>query len=293
MPETDPVEISFAAALAVARDELSGQMEAGRDAEILLGHAAGISRSQLLAHPERLLTVEQYGVFRNMLGRRRNGEPVAYLIGCREFWSLPLKVTPATLVPRPETELLVEQALILLPPGDELEVLDLGTGCGAIALAIAGERSHCRVTGSDVSEDALRVARENQDLLALQNIDWVQGSWYQAVAHRKFDLIVSNPPYVAEGDPHLEQGDLPHEPALALASGKDGLNAIREIIDGAPGHLNKPGWLLLEHGFDQQKYVMELLIAAGFAKVCGHQDLAGIPRVVSARLRTNRDTDND
>ena len=292
MPETDPVEISFAVALAAARDDLSAHTEAGRDAEILLGHAAGISRSQLLAYPERLLTLEQFGVFRNMLGRRRNGEPVAYLIGCREFWSLPLKVTPATLVPRAETESLVEQALIRLPPGDELKVLDLGTGCGAIALAIAGERSHCRVTGSDVSADALRVARENQDRLALQNIDWAHGSWYQAVARRKFDLIVSNPPYVADGDPHLEQGDLPHEPALALVGGKDGLNAIREIVDGAPGHLNKPGWLLLEHGFDQQKSVMELLIAAGFAKVCGHQDLAGIPRVVSARLRTNRDTDN-
>lgn len=293
MPETDPVEISIAAALAAARDELSGQMEAGRDAEILLGHAAGISRSQLLAYPERLLTLEQYGVFRNMLGRRRNGEPVAYLTGCREFWSLPLKVTPATLVPRPETELLVEQALMLLPPGDELAVLDLGTGCGAIALAIAGERSHCRVTGSDVCEDALRVARENQDRLALENIGWAQGSWYQAVAQRKFDLIVSNPPYVADGDPHLAQGDLPHEPALALASGKDGLNAIREIIDGAPSHLNKSGWLLLEHGFDQQKPVLQLLIAAGFDKVCGHKDLAGIPRVVSGRIRIDRDNGND
>ncbi len=288
MSETDPVEISFALALAAARDELSGQMEAGRDAEILLGHAAGISRSQLLAHPERLLTVEQYGVFRNMLGRRRNGEPVAYLTGCREFWSLPFKVTPATLVPRPETETLVEQTLVRLPPGEPLEVLDLGTGCGAIALAIAGERSHCKVTGSDVSDDALQVARENQDRLAMQNIGWVQGSWYEAVAGRKFDLIVSNPPYVADGDPHLTQGDLPHEPVLALIGGKDGLNAIREIIDGATCHLNKRGWLLLEHGFDQQKTVMELLIAMGFDKVCGHRDLAEIPRVVSARLRTNR-----
>ena len=287
MPETDPVEISFAAALAAARDELSGQMEAGREAEILLSHAAGISRSQLLAYPERLLTLEQHGVFRTLLGRRRNGEPVAYLTGCREFWSLPLKVTPATLVPRAETETLVEQALIQLPPGDELEILDLGTGCGAIALAIAGERSHCRVTGSDVCEDALRVARENQDRLALENIGWTQGSWYQAVAQCKFDLIVSNPPYVADGDPHLAQGDLPHEPALALASGKDGLNAIREIIDGAPSHLNKSGWLLLEHGFDQQKSVLELLIAAGFDKVCGHKDLAGIPRVVAGHIQPN------
>ncbi len=293
MPETDPVEISFAAALAAARDELSGQMDAGRDAEILLSHASGISRSQLLAYPERLLTLEQYAVFRNLLGRRRNGEPVAYLTGCREFWSLPLKVTPATLVPRAETETLVEQALMMLPPGDELAVLDLGTGCGAIALAIAGERSHCRVTGSDVCEDALRVARENQDRLALENIGWAQGSWYQAVIRRKFDLIVSNPPYVADGDPHLAQGDLPHEPALALASGKDGLNAIREIIDGAPSHLNKSGWLLLEHGFDQQKPVLELLIAAGFDKVCGHKDLAGIPRVVSGRIRIDRDNGND
>ncbi|MCH9027817.1 MAG: peptide chain release factor N(5)-glutamine methyltransferase [Proteobacteria bacterium] len=284
MPETDPVEISFAVALAAARDDLSAHTEAGRDAEILLGHAAGISRSQLLAYPERLLTLEQYGVFRNMLGRRRNGEPVAYLIGCREFWSLPLKVTPATLVPRAETESLVEQALIRLPPGDELEVLDLGTGCGAIALAIARERSHCRVTGSDVSEDALRVARENQDRLALQNIDWAQGSWYQAVARRNFDLIVSNPPYVPDGDPHLGQGDLPHEPALALASGKDGLDAIREIIEGAASHLKRPGWLLLEHGFDQQSSVLELLIAAGFDKVCGHQDLAGLPRVAAGHL---------
>ncbi len=293
MSESDPVEISFTAALACARDDLSGHLEAGREAEILLGHVAGISRSQLLGHPERLLTSDQYGVFRNMLRRRQNGEPVAYLIGCREFWSLPLKITPATLVPRPETESLVEQALVRLPSGEALEVLDLGTGCGAIALAIAGERGHCQVTGSDVSDDALQVARENQDRLAVQNIGWVQGSWYEAVSGRNFDLIVSNPPYVADGDPHLQQGDLPHEPALALTGGKDGLNAIREIINGAPRHLNKPGWLLLEHGFDQQETVMELLIAMGFDKVCGHKDLAGIPRVVSARLRTNRDTDDE
>ncbi len=293
MPETDPVEISVAAALAAARDDLPGHMKAGRETEILLGHAAGVSRSQLLAYPEQLLTIEQYDVFQNMLRRRRNGEPIAYLTGCREFWSLPLKVSPATLIPRPETESLVEQTLIRLPCGDPLEILDLGTGCGAIALAIAGERDHCQVTGSDVSEDALRVARENQDRLALQNVGWVQGSWYEAVADRKFDLIVSNPPYVATGDPHLGQGDLPHEPVLALASGEDGLDAIREIIEGAASHLKRPGWLLLEHGFDQQKTVIELLIAASFDKVCGHQDLAGIPRVVSARLSTNRDTDND
>ena len=244
-------------------------------------------RRPVLAYPERVLARDRHGVFRTLRGRRRNGEPVGYITGCREFWSLPLKVTPATLVPRAETETLVEQALILLPPGDELEILDLGTGCGAIALAIAGERSHCRVTGSDVCEDALRVARENQDRLALENIGWTQGSWYQAVAQCKFDLIVSNPPYVADGDPHLAQGDLPHEPALALASGKDGLNAIREIIDGAPSHLNKSGWLLLEHGFDQQKSVLELLIAAGFDKVCGHKDLAGIPRVVAGHIQPN------
>jgi len=292
MPETDPVEISFVVALAAGREELSAQPDAGREAEILLGHAAGVSRSQLLAHPDHLLSANQYAVFQDLLGRRRCGKPIAYLTGCREFWSLPLKVTPATLVPRPETESLVEQALCRLPPGDELEVLDLGTGCGAIALAIAGERSHCRVTGSDVSEDALRVARENQDRLALQNIDWAQGSWYQAVARRKFDLIVSNPPYVADGDPHLEQDDLPHEPALALASGKDGLNAIREIIEGAPSHLHSLGWLLLEHGFDQQKSVLELLITTGFDKVCGHKDLAGIPRVVSGRFYTDRINDN-
>ncbi len=292
MPETDPVEISFAVALAAAHGELSGRPGADREAEILLGHAAGVSRTQLLAHPDHLLSADQYAVFRSLLGRRRGGKPIAYLTGCREFWSLPLKVTPATLVPRPETESLVEQALILLPPGDELEVLDLGTGCGAIALAIAGERSHCRVTGSDVCEDALRVARENQDRLAVENIEWAQGSWYQAVAERKFDLIVSNPPYVADGDPHLEQGDLPHEPALALVGGKDGLIAIREIIEGAPSHLHSRGWLLLEHGFDQQKSVLELLIAAGFDKVCGHKDLAGIPRVVSGRFYTGRINDN-
>lgn len=293
MPETDPVEKSIAIALADAREKLSGQLGAGREAEILLGHAAGVSRSQLLAHPERLLSVDQCAVFENLVERRADGEPVAYLTGCREFWSLPLKVTPATLVPRPETETLVEQALLLLPLGDELEILDLGTGCGAIALAIASERIHCRVTGTDLSGEALQVARENQDRLALQNVDWVKDSWYQAVAQRKFDLIVSNPPYVADGDPHLAQGDLPHEPALALASGSDGLDAIREIVDGAPSHLKKSGWLLLEHGFDQQQSVLELLIAAGFDKVCGHKDLAGIPRVVSAKAQDGPGQKND
>ncbi len=283
MPNGTCHQQSFAAALATGRVVLSASLEPAREAEILLAHATGASRSQLLAFPERLLSNDQWRLFQSLIEKRSLGEPVAYLTGCREFWSLPVRVSDATLIPRPETELLVEQALARIPPEKPISVLDMGTGSGAIALAIASERKTCRVTGSDFSAAALAVAKGNQERLQLENLDWVLGSWYQAVPRRCFGLIVSNPPYVADGDPHLAQGDLTHEPVIALSSGADGLDAIREIVGHAHEHLEKPGWLLLEHGFDQQKAVIELLIAAGFDKVSGHKDLAGIPRAVAGR----------
>jgi release factor glutamine methyltransferase len=271
---------ALAALLTDAETRLKGASDSPRlDAELLLCHALGRPRSHLRAHPDAELDPSQARAFEALMAARARGEPLAYLTGKREFWSLELKVTPATLIPRPETELLVEQALARIPEGAAWRVLDLGTGSGAIALAIAKERPRARITATDRSADALAVARGNAVALGLKNLEFIEGDWFGAVPSHRFHLIASNPPYVAEMDPHLAQGDLRFEPRSALASGTEGLEDLRRIAAGAPLHLYKDGALLLEHGLDQGAAVRRLLEAAGFSRVRSLRDLSGHERV--------------
>ncbi|MEW6563270.1 MAG: peptide chain release factor N(5)-glutamine methyltransferase [Pseudomonadota bacterium] len=257
--------------------------EARLEVQLLLQHALGASRAMLLAYPERALTVEQDAVYQGLLARRLQGEPVAYLFGEREFYGLNLAVTPATLIPRPETELLVELALERLRGRAAPRVLDLGTGSGAIALALAHSRPDAAVTACDASADALAVAQRNAVRLGLANVGFVQSDWFAALGEQPYDLIASNPPYIVDHDPHLQQGDVRFEPRTALASGPDGLDDIRRIVAAAPARLDPGGWLLLEHGYDQAPAVRALLETAGFAEVFSACDLAGIERVSGGR----------
>ena len=254
------------------------------DAEVLVMHVTGLNRAQLLTRADATLDVQQEATLDGLLARRAHGEPVAYLTGRREFWSLPLRVTPDVLIPRPETELLVERALALLPADRVQTLADLGTGSGAIALALAHERPQCRIIATDASVAALAVARANAARLKLTNVEFRQGEWLAAFERERVDLIVSNPPYVALGDPHLTEGDLRFEPRAALVSGPDGLDAIRAIARAAPDHLaSSNGWLLLEHGFDQSDAVRSILASHGFRDITGYRDLAGHARVTVGR----------
>ncbi len=255
------------------------------DAEWLLAHALGRPRGWLFAHASDPVAVEEAGRFAALLARRQAGEPVAYLTGTQGFWTLELAVTPATLVPRPETELLVELALARLPPDAVARVADLGTGSGAIALAIAAERPRAHVVATDASAAALEVARANAARNRIGNVDFREGDWFGPLAGEAFDLVASNPPYIAEGDAHLGEGDLRFEPPAALASGADGLDAIRAIVAGAPSHLRAGGWLLLEHGLEQGPAVRALLAAAGFVEVGTARDLEHRERVSLGRRR--------
>lgn len=252
------------------------------EAQILLQHVLRQPRSWLLAHDDETLSAAQQSAYDELLRRRLAGEPLAYILGEREFFGLSFKVTPATLIPRPETELLVELALEhMLQQGC---VLDLGTGSGAIALSIAHARPAAEVTAVDASTAALEVAEQNAQRLGIGNVRFVRSDWFSELEGARFDLIVSNPPYVASGDPHLEQGDLPFEPLSALASGVDGLDDIRRIVADVPAYLNRGGWLLFEHGYDQAEQVRELLRRAGFGEVFSARDLAGIERASGGHL---------
>jgi len=253
------------------------------DAQVLLAHVVERNRAWLAAHGSDPLTPVQADVYFALAKRRRNGEPVAYLTGVREFWGLALRVTSDVLIPRPETEALVELALAWLPGDRPTRVLDLGTGSGAIALALASERPQARIVATDMSTAALAVAHDNARQLALTNVEFVPADWYDGTPGEGFDMIVSNPPYVAAGDPHLTEGDLRFEPAAALASGVDGLGALRTIIAGARAHLVPRGALIVEHGFNHSESVQDLLRAAGFGGIAVRRDLAGIPRVAAGR----------
>jgi len=254
------------------------------DAEWLLAHVLNKPRSWLYAFAETPLSEAQQRHYGQLLERRWQGEPVAYLTGTQGFWSLTLKVTPATLIPRPETELLVSLALANLADTPHPHLLDMGTGSGAIALAIASELPLAKITAVDLSSEALAVAAENAAALGCRNTELLHSDWFSALAGRRFHGIVSNPPYIEEGDAHLQQGDLRFEPKSALASGADGLDAIRRIAAEAPNYLLPQGWLMFEHGWQQGEAVRALLANAGFTAIASHRDLEHRERVSFGRL---------
>ena len=265
--------------LAAARPRLQGP-DAALEAEWLLAAALERPRSWLYAHAEAVPDPAGAARFEALLVRRAAGEPVAYLLGRRGFWTLELEVGPECLIPRPETELLLEQALLRMPPDAALAAADLGTGSGALALAMAGARPRARITATDASMSALRCARANAQRLGLADrIGFAAGDWCAALGAARFRVIVANPPYLAEGDPHLLEGDLRFEPRMALVAGTDGLEALRTITACAPVHLEPGGWLLLEHGAGQGPAVRALLTARGFAQVCSVPDLQAHERV--------------
>jgi len=270
------------AAVAEATDRLSTTSDSARlDAEILLCQCINMARSYLFAHPEDVLDDLAIGRFDKLLQRRIAGEPIAYIMGVREFWSQNFLVSPATLVPRPETELLVELALREIPRQANWQVLDLGTGCGAIAIAIAAERQMCDVTATDISADALAIAKENVRQASFGNVTCIEGNWTEPVAGRRFSIIVSNPPYVRADDDRLQT--LKYEPLLALVSGEDGLDAIRVLARDCGALLEVEGLLLIEHGAEQADAVASILAAEDWGNITCHNDLAGMPRVTTAR----------
>ena len=251
------------------------------DAEILLAHCLQKNRTWLKTWSDKSLTVAEIAAFQHMLMQRPTGIPVAYLMGYRDFWNLRLQVSPATLIPRPETELLVELALekLAMLSSQTVSVLDLGTGTGAIALALAQERPDIQILAVDASAAALEIAKSNAQLNQIPNVRFMQSNWFSELPSQRFDLIVSNPPYIEQNDPHLTQGDVRFEPMSALTAGLDGLDDIRHIIQHAPTWLNPQGWLLLEHGYNQGQAVSELLLKRGLQNVQCLPDWAGIERV--------------
>lgn len=274
-------ELRIDGALAQACQRLAKVSESPRlDAELLLTQALDVARSYLFAHPEDTLDTAAAERFFTAVGRREHGEPLAYIHGEKEFWSLPLMVSPDTLVPRPETETLVQEALALIPRNRPCRILDLGTGCGAVALAIASERPQALVTATDNSASALVIAQENARQLELPNIAFAAGDWIEPVSGQRFDLIAANPPYLRATDPALHA--LRYEPLVALVSGDDGLTAIRRLAAECVAILHPGGALLLEHGADQEDSVALILHAAGWQNIRCVQDLAGLPRVTAA-----------
>jgi release factor glutamine methyltransferase len=263
---------------------------AKRETEMILEHVTGLTRASVIAHPERALTDDEITRAQRMITRRDSGEPMAYVIGTREFYGLTFHVTPDVLIPRPETEVLVEQALARLSKAYAAKcarILDLGTGSGAIAISIAKHAVNTTVMATDISTGALKIAQKNATLNEVQ-VRFAESDWLAALANEKFDLIVSNPPYVAHGDPHLTEGDLRFEPMTALTDGapnERGLACIKRIVADAPLHLNDGGWLMFEHGYDQADDCAALLAARGYTNLLSATDLAGIPRVAGGQWR--------
>ncbi len=271
------------------RDTLGlSNREARSEAELLLVRALNITRTRLIANPELAAEARTNATYCQWLKRRLGGEPIAYILGEREFYGQPFAVTPEVLIPRPETELLVDMALERIQPDADVSVLDVGTGSGAIAIAIALQRPHVRVVAVDASAACLRVARQNCERLLgkSERLCLVHSDWFDALQGTRFEMIVSNPPYVAEGDTHLSQGDIRFEPKHALIGGPTGLDALRRITSRAPRHLAAGGWLLCEHGHDQAQAVRQMLTDAGLSDVVSERDLAGVLRVSGGRWLT-------
>ncbi len=277
---------TIGASLRMAAEDLRGRSDSPRlDAEVLMGSLLKATRAGLLLRGDEVLRSDIVRAYRELIVRRAAGAPVAYLTGVREFWSMPLNVTSAVLVPRPETELLVEHALALLAPPDGAarSVLDLGTGSGAIALAVASERRRARIVGVDISEAAVEIARDNARAFDLRHIEWRVGSWFEAVPGERFDVILSNPPYIAADDPALTS--LEFEPRVALIGGPTGLEQVSSIIAAASPHLRPGGWLLIEHGAAQARAVAELFARHHFQNVQSYPDYSGRPRLARGQLR--------
>lgn len=265
-------------AVQLAATQLANSDSPLLDARVLLCHVLNCSTTYLHTYPEKKLTPDDWLHFTDLVEERDTGIPIAHLVGYKEFWSLRLKVNATTLIPRPETELIIELALDLVLP-DTARVLDLGTGTGAIALSIATEKPSWRVTGSDFDPQIVQLAQENGLLNQIDNVTWLTSSWFSNIPAQSFDLIVSNPPYIDKNDHHLNQGDVKFEPASALIADKNGLSDIETIVQTSPQYLSCEGWLLLEHGFEQGEEVRDLLTQNGFMNVKTHQDLAGLDRV--------------
>lgn len=255
------------------------------DAYLLMQEVLGVNRAWLISHPEYVLAEAQQQKFQTYLEQRMRGEPIAYILGYREFFGMQLKVNRSTLIPRPDTETLVEATLQGIPTESTCQILDLATGSGAVALALAKARPMARVIGTDISPSALQIAIENSVRLGLNHVRFMCSDWFSALMDLKFDVIVSNPPYIADGDEHLRQGDLRFEPMQALASGSDGLDALRNVIRNAACHLTPGGQLLVEHGYDQADQVSTLFRTAGYCDIRHFTDLAGILRVTAGYYR--------
>ncbi len=288
MSMTSPLTIEAALKAATLQLTHSGSDSPSLDAAVLLCHALDKPRSYLLTWPDKILDDTTHAAFDALLARRLTGEPVAYIIGEREFWSLPLKVSPSTLIPRPDTERLVEVALEKAQTLDG-DILDLGTGTGAIALALASELPQRRVVGIDLRDEAQQLASDNANRLHLTNVTFLQGSWFEPLSHgTKFALIVSNPPYIEENDPHLAQGDVRFEPKSALVAADNGLADIKHISDAGRDYLQSGGWLAFEHGYDQGASVRTIMQALGYQHVITEQDYAGHDRVTLGQYNDER-----
>ncbi len=254
------------------------------DAELLLCDVMRFERSSIYAHPDQTIPDEKLKLFQSLIERRREGHPIAHLTGKKEFWSLQLNINTQTLIPRPETECLVEAALTLIPDDTDFSLLDLGTGSGAIAIAIASEKPRCSITATDINPDALEIAKKNAADYQLDNIGFLLSDWYKNIPAQSFDLIISNPPYIKQGDEHLLQGDVRFEPELALIAGADGMQAINIILEGANKYLVHNACLLIEHGYDQKQPVQKAFLTHGFIEIKTLQDLSAQDRITYGNI---------
>lgn len=275
---------SIAQTLKAASEKLAPSSHSARlDAEVLLCHVLACSATHLIAWPEKLLDASQLESFNQLIRERQSGIPVAYLTGHKEFWSLDFRVTPATLIPRPDTEILVDFVLQQFSDRKKLRLVDLGTGSGAIAIAIASEQPDWEITATDISSEALAVARENAHRHQITSIKFVESDWFAQLSGHQFELIISNPPYIAQYDHHLSQGDVRFEPASALVSGSTGMDAIKQITAQAEKYLTADGWLAFEHGYDQKQPVAECLRDYHFQDIVQRDDLSAQPRITAGR----------